>query len=137
MEPDISNFLKYLDGEPLTEELAKLRAGDLEEEEIPGAEYTAPPTIRAMDRELLRKERQELREILRGPGWPVVLRVQEKLRQMHRNCAMSISQDDPLKNRDKIAEQWAYVLMFNRAMHEFNVLLEAQVAEVEKKGEAE
>lgn len=125
-----SNFERYLQGLPVNEELARMLE-ETAEAEAPPKVIPAPERIRDVDRDLRRGERQELKEIVRGDAWKVVHRIQEKLEQNHQKCAISMSQDDPLQNGDRIVHEWAYVLMFRKAMSEFNLAIEAELARLE------
>lgn len=126
----LEQYEAYLRGEPINDELAAMREG------IEAAEKVAPtparPEIRDAGRELRRRERQALKEAVRSEGWLVVLRLQEKLDQTHEKYAISMSQENPLANRDRIAEAWAYRLMSRRAMTELSLLIEAELAELAK-----
>lgn len=128
--PDLDQYERYLRGEPINEEMAALRDAI---EAAPEA-ATGPKLleIRSPERELRRRERQELKEAVRSEGWLVVRRLQEKLDQMHEKCAISMSQENPLKNRDRIAEEWAYRGMFQRAMVELNLAIEQELTALDE-----
>lgn len=127
---DLETFEKYLRGEPISDDLAALRdglEGEAQQQLAP-----QPREIRAPERDLKRRERQELKESVRSEGWQVVLRIQEKLDQMHLKSAISISQVDPLMNRDQIAQRWAYRAMFQQAMAELNYAIERELAALDE-----
>lgn len=129
-----SPFQKYLDGEPVNEALARVRDGLVDvPEEVPAA---APVVeIRTQDKALQRRDRQELKEAVRTEGWAVVLRIQRKLDQRNEKSAISLSQDNPLQNRDRIAEAWLYKNMFQKAMRELTAEIERELAALDKDDE--
>ena len=122
---------KFMRGEPLTEDLAAIREG----RDPQPATRSAAPERKAWDdpaRELSRAERVDLKEWKEMPGWELFLRIAEKSVQAHQKRAISLSQDDPLNNRDAIAEAWAYVKIFRRAVVELENVVTAEVAELER-----
>jgi hypothetical protein len=132
---------KYLDGDPISAELADVRDGmiDLDAPEpTRGAPARSP--VRAGDdilRPLTSEERADLKAVLLGDGWQVMQLLWEKMFHQHKKSAISQSQVDPLHNREAIAEQWAYFAMLRRARFEFDALVQAETAELDKKVEAE
>lgn len=123
----LEKYEAYLRNDPISPELAALRDGV--EDAVDVAPAPVKAEIRNPVRDLKRRERQELKEAVRSEGWQVVLRIQEKLDQTHEKCAISMSQENPLKNRDRIAEEWAYRAMFQRAMVELNLAIDKELAE--------
>lgn len=122
---------KYLRGEPLTPELAAVRDGRDPGETKP---RPAPAERRSYDdieRELSRPERLDLKEFWEMPGQKLYLRIAEKAIHLHQKRAISLSQDDPLANRDEVANAWAYVKMFRRVVAELQVIVNGEVAELE------
>lgn len=119
----------FLHGTPLSEEHAAVRDGS-----SPNKGHAKPkkPEIENASRELTNDERAALRELRLSDGWPVLLRLQEKIVQMHRAGAISKSQIDPLGNSDEIAREWAYVGMFRRACRELTTLVSAEVEREEE-----
>jgi hypothetical protein len=128
--PDLTAHEKFLRGEPLTPELAALREGrDPETRPRP-----APAERRAYDdpeRELTRPERLDLKEFWEMPGQKLYLRIAEKAIHFHQKRAISLSQDDPLTNRDAVANAWAYVKVLRRAVAELEVIVNTELAELE------
>jgi hypothetical protein len=126
-------FQDYLAGEPLNEENAALKRGEdpMSLPQQPTKATRAP--IEGVDRDLRQQERADLKEMREGPGWPVLERLIEKAFRIHERGAISLSQQDPLGNRDRIAEEWAYVTMVRRAGVEITALVDAEVAQIETK----
>jgi hypothetical protein len=122
---------RYLRGEPLTDQLKAVREG----REVQEERETAPAIRRAFDdpdRELTRGERLDLKEWKEMPGWELFRRLIEKSTSVHQKRAIAYSQDNPLTNRDAIAAEWAYVNIFKRAAAELEMIVNAEVAELEK-----
>jgi len=121
---------KFLRGEPLTPELAAVRDGrDAETKPRP-----APAERRAYDdpeRELTRPERLDLKEFWEMPGQKLYLRIAQKAIHFHQKRAITLSEDDPLTNRDEVANAWAYVKILRRAVAELEVVVKAELAELE------
>jgi hypothetical protein len=130
MASNLTAHEKFLRGEPLTPELEALRDGrDAETTRRP-----APAERRAYDdveRELNRAERLDLKEFWEMPGQKLYLRIAEKAIHFHQKRAISLSQDDPLANRDAIASAWAYVKMYRSVVAELGVIVNAELAELE------
>lgn len=131
MASNLTAHEKYLRGEPLTAELAALREGRDPETTRP---RPAPAERRAYDdpeRELTRPERLDLKEFWEMPGQKLYLRIAEKAIHFHQKRAISLSQDDPLTNRDEVANAWAYVKILRRVVAELEVVVNAELAELE------
>jgi hypothetical protein len=127
---DLTAHEKFLQGIPLTDELAAVRGG---REEQPKPSSAAPRKAHDdLDRELTRAQRLDLKEMVEMPGWELFLRLGEKAVRLHKNYAISKSQDDPLANRDEIAEAWAYLKLFQRAVQELGTVVSVEIAELEK-----
>jgi hypothetical protein len=130
MASNLTAHEKFLRGEPLTPELAALRNGrDPEMTPRP-----APAERRAYDdpeRELSRPERLDLKEFWEMPGQKLYLRIAEKSIHFHQKRAISLSQDDPLTNRDEVAIAWAYVKIFRRVIEELELAVNGELAELE------
>lgn len=131
MASDLTAHEKFLRGVPLTPELAALREGRDAETAIP---RPAPVERRAFDdpeRELSRPERLDLKEFWDMPGQKLYLRLAEKAIHFHQKRAITLSQDDPLANRDDVANAWAYVKIFRRVVAELEVIVNTELAELE------
>jgi hypothetical protein len=123
---------KFLQGVPLNEELAAVREG--KEPQTTAAARNAAAQRRAHDdddRGLTRAERLDLKEFREMPGWELFLRIADKCVRLHQKRAISLSQDDPLVNRDAIASAWAYVKILRRAVAELEAIVNAEVEQLE------
>ena len=128
--PELTAHEKFLQGIPLTDELAALRDGrDEQPKPSPAAQKKAHGDL---DRELTRAQRLDLKEMAEMPGWELFLLLGQKAVRLHQNYAISKSQDDPLANRDEIAAAWAYLKLFQRAVLELGTIVNAEIAELEK-----
>lgn len=123
---DLERFLK---GEPQTEEIAALMQG------AEAAEAGSPVRAGARDaRALDDDDREHLRRMSLEPGWRVLQRLGEQEIQREEELARGLSLQDPLGNREQLANAWAYVAMLKRAR---NRMLEQVAAEILKLGAAQ
>lgn len=127
---------RYMSGEPLNDALAAMREGRIEEDErgfgLPIAVTPHPWKDLNPDRPLTDADRLDLRELLQLPGWTVLIRLSNKLIQKHTDAAISKSQISPLANAEAIAEEWAMVGMYKRAMLEILALGKAETGQLER-----
>jgi hypothetical protein len=137
---ELSAHEKFLRGIPLNPELEALREG--RQQELPGAVQDGLAGLQRapfeeLERALTTQERLHLKEIRQEQGWPVLQRLLERACKIHVERAILLSEADPLANGNAIGQAWAYVEMFKRAMAEMNLLVEAELRELEleQKGE--
>jgi hypothetical protein len=131
-----SNFEKYLANEPLNEQNAKVRRGELPEWEPPtgalaaglGAAEQRGPLLDA-ERPLMADERAALREMRQGPGWAVLQRLLERATITHQKSAILLSQDDPAAHRDEIAQAWLTVKVWKAVVAGLNLAVELELRE--------
>jgi hypothetical protein len=124
-------FEDYIAGKPLTEELARLKAGVLDppEPEPMGVPAWEPDNL---ERPLNDGEREDLRRLMSEPGWRVLERLRKKcVRQMEQN-AILVSQTNPLTNERGIAVGWANVAAFKEQMRLDTVLIQSEVQQLKK-----
>jgi hypothetical protein len=127
---DLSAHDKFLRGEPLSPELKALREG----RDAPSFSPPKAPERRAYDdpgREFSRAERLDLKELKEMPGWQLYLRIVERTMLFHQKRAISISQDDPLTNRDQIANAWAICSIARKVAAELEAVVNAEVGLLE------
>lgn len=128
---DQSAHDRFLRGEPLTAGLAAMREGrDPQPASRPLS--TERKAFNDLEREFTRSERLDLKEWQEMPGWELYRRIAEKSIHFHQKRAIALSQDDPLSNRDAVANAWAYVNMLRRAVAELEMVVSMEVAELEK-----
>jgi hypothetical protein len=129
--PELTAHEKFLRGVPLTDGLAAVREGRDPETATP---RPAPAERRAYDdleRDLSRAERLDLKEFWEMPGQKLYARLMEKAIHFHQKRAISLSQDDPLANRDEVANAWAYVRIYRRVAAEMEMAVNMELAELE------
>jgi hypothetical protein len=131
--PEKSNFEKFLAKEPLTPELAALRAGNLPIFDLPewmnGSNQAAAPLVKAGNEPLAKNERNALREMRLSAGWQVFQKLLRRAIMRHTDAAVSISQVDPLRNSQAIAESWAYVHMLKRVHQDINLEVDLETSQ--------
>ena len=109
---------RYIRGLPLNEELAALARGDERPEHPP--EPTAASLLDDDDRE-------HLRRLIQEPGWAVTMRLLDAEIERLEDVAKAVSMNDPLGDRDIVANQWAYVAMLRRSKNLMIALVEREI----------
>jgi hypothetical protein len=127
-------FEKYFDRKPLNDELAEILAGK-RAEEIPNAvtqEGTVKVTERIPRAGLLdwtptRKQAAALAETVGTEGWAIFLELMKKRLEVLRETAITVSQNDPLRNKDAIAEEWAYHGVYRKVLSDIGPIVQEQL----------
>jgi hypothetical protein len=129
-----SNFEKYLAGEPLTPELAALKAGRLPDIFGIFTQSPAPAAaeVKALDleRDLTRDERIALRELRLAPGWPVLQKLFERATIQHTKAATALSQEQPLGA--EISQIWLTVKLRRQVIAELNLAVAVEMQAIEE-----
>ncbi len=134
---EMTNYEKYLAGIPLNEELETLR------EKLEGVVSVETPepfslpvseSFHDIERPLTRAERLDLKEMRASAGWGILERLLEKTFQIHKKSAICISQHDPLHSAKEISEAWAYVMLFQRATREMDMIVSAEITQLDAEG---
>ena len=124
----LTNHEKYLAGEPLTEELEALKRGETPAEAVMQPEgLTGQGSAVDIARAISREDRIALREMRQGAGWPVLQRILQKIVYSEEQMTITISQEDPLGNKEEIANHWAYVALFKRMLAKMNFAVELEL----------
>lgn len=133
---DTANWEKWIKGEPLNEELAALREGRALPAEQPQAPFAQrqEPTEWDLEKPLTRADMADLRELRNSRGFAVFILLQKRALRMHERSAISRSKQSPLANSSSVAEEWAYLTMYERALLEMGSLLEATIKELGDEG---
>lgn len=129
-----TNFDKYMAGEPLNEELRALKEGrlpDIGPFLVTGPAATETELPGKPKRALTRDERLALKDLRHSQAWPVLQFLLKRATLSHIESATLLSQDDPLGKSDEVTQLWAYVKIFKRAHAEFNLLVGAEISELE------
>ena len=122
----------YLDGKPLTPELAALAAGVNMEAEEDGSEEQVFLEIDDPQRPLDDGEREDLRRLRFEPGWRVLERLRKRTLQKLTDAAMMASKVDPLRNQEKIAAGWAQLAIYEQALQTEAALIEFEVRQLKR-----
>lgn len=123
----MNDLEKYLSGEPLNDDMAALMQGDEEQEEKNLIQLIP------MSHELDDNDREHLRRLRLEPGWPIFLRLLDKVIKGKEDRVKHSSKVDPLANRDRLAADWAYVGMMEQVRAMAKNLIDAEVAKLEQK----
>lgn len=109
----------FLMGRPLTPEHAELMAAAEEAEETP---------VRTMqETDITEDDRYYLGTLVTTPGWEAAVRVFDNAILRQEKSATLLSQTDPLKDKDEIAVQWAYVVCMRYARRKLLAAVEAEL----------
>lgn len=116
--PGPTNFEKYLAGEPLNDELAAIRQGAAQEGRsglaTTGLAAEEDPVQAHRPLRLTNDDRFALKELRYGPAWPALQKILDRETRRQTDAALSLSQDDPLRNRDEIAKAWHHLNVWQR-----------------------
>jgi hypothetical protein len=127
----MSDLDKFLKNEPLNPRMAKLMKGE-EDEEAADPEQ-APVRAGRDTRELDDDDREHLRRLTLEPGWPILLRLLDRSIERLKTAAEQSSLDNPLGNRDAVAQGWAYVSMMKNARASVESMAKNEVRKLEDK----
>lgn len=131
-----TNLEKYLAGEPITEELRQVRDG-LEtgpqpwEQGFPWRGWAGSPGEPG-DRPLTRADRELLKEAKGSGVLAIIEQTLKRALRTHVESATMDSENDPLGRAGEVSRQWAYVVMYRRALFEFAQLVDAEIAELDR-----
>ena len=123
----MSDLEKFLKGEPLNEQMAKLMKGE---------EETEPEQVAVKSgnrQELDNDDREHLRRLTLEPGWPIVLRLLDRNIERMKAAAEQASLDNPLGNSDAVAQSWAYVSMMKNSRASVESMVKNEVRKLEDK----
>ena len=125
---------KFLNREPLNDELAAIREGKISLVETPVEPVAAPRVgvIEEPNRELTRPERLELRELRQSEGWPLLMRLLLKRFLALEKAAITVSKSNPLANAEGIAQKWHYVGVYKQVASDMELLLEEELAKLKE-----
>lgn len=134
-----SEFERFTRGKPINQEMAALR-DDPNFVAQQMAEVTVMPRrepLEDVERPLDRGERLALKELRLSPGWPVLERLLERTVLLHRKSVISMSESDPLANKDAIANQWAYLNALKTAKNAVGMLVDEEVRQFDLEAKSE
>jgi hypothetical protein len=122
-QPPKLDLLDYLKGKPLTPEHAELM------DQADEAEKTVSQPAAKMH-VLTEEERYYLNTLRSNPGWQVAWKAVENAILQQRESVIVLSQTDPLRNKDEIALQWAYLECMHWAARRLRSGVEAEMGKV-------
>jgi len=105
----MSQFEDYLQGKPLTPELAAMKRGE-DPEDAPASrtsKVVVMPGVKAVARELDDNDRESLRRLKLEPGWPILLRMLDMRLQNQEDAVKRVSKDSPFDG--KVPGLWAEI----------------------------
>lgn len=136
----LETFERYLDRQPLSEDLAEIRAGKMPgDEPLHPAEVTNGATREVTDRGGLldwkpnRRELVALSEIVDSEGWHILRNLLKKRLENLRETAITFSQNDPLRNKDAIADEWAYHAIQRKVLDDMELIVAEQLERLKVK----
>lgn len=125
-----TEFERFTRGEPINEEMRELRDDPnfaAKQQQASVLEMPRSQPLEDVERDLDRSEDLALKELRMSPGWPVLKRLLEKTCYLHQKRVISMSENDPLANKDAIANQWAYLNALKMAKNMVTVLVDDEV----------
>ncbi len=122
----MGHYEDYLQGKPLTEEIAELADPRPVERPLP------PNELLGFHGEITDDDRIWLKRLTHEPGWIVFLNLMERGIQRRVRMATQLSAIDPLGNKEKIADAWAYVSVMKAVSSDTILQLENEIAQLEK-----
>lgn len=132
-KPTLENFLA---GRPLNKEMEQLALEVMEEgEATESAESLASDPFDEL-RELDDADRKALYRLTHEPGWEVLTRIRKRTCAAAEKAATLLSQDNPLGNKEAIANGWAYLSVMRDVMRAESAAIEAEIAKVKAKTKA-
>jgi hypothetical protein len=120
-----SQLENYLAGIPLDEESAALLEGR-DPLEIP-AESAPAGESKANDEPLTDDDRVWLRRMLHEPGFGIFLRLLNSAILNREKGVTLLSSQDPLSNKERIVNEWAYIACFKTVMQDIQLMVQEQI----------
>jgi len=125
----VPNLESFLQGRPLTKELADLQEGQTITTSETAQFQGIPIDTRALDDD----DREHLRRLEVEPGWPIAMRILDREIEAQEGMAREMSSIDPLGNQSEIAKLWAYVAMMKRTRNFLVSTIHQEVLQLEDK----
>lgn len=124
-----SEFEKYLNGQPINDELRQLRDGP---QLVPASESKKRAPLQEDSDRITRADMAALREFRNSDAWPVLAKLVKISVQEREKAATILSQEDPLAKGHEVAQAWAYVKMLKSLWLELVLRVESAAANVER-----
>jgi hypothetical protein len=117
----------YIKGEPLNDAMAALKRGEEPESDPAPGQMEKPDDLR----ELNDDEREHLRRLQLEPGWAILFRLMDDKIRVQEARTIDISANDPLGNRDQIAQGWAYLAMMKKVRQDLKMTIGNEIYKLE------
>lgn len=126
----MSQLEDFLQNKPLNERLARLRAG--EDEDEPAPPVAGPVLVRPGrdGREMDDDDREHLRRLRLEPGYPVLLRMLDRRLQFQEDAVKRASKDNPFA--PAVPGMWAEVKALEAVRSSIDHMIETEVRILEE-----
>ena len=121
---------RYLTGLPLSDEHAALMEGRDPAMEADPETVTLGET-KANGEPLTDEDRTWLRRLIHEPGFGIFLRLFNSAIANREKGVTLLSSQDPLSNKEKIVNEWAYVSCFKTVMRDIQLMVQEQIKKIE------
>jgi hypothetical protein len=123
----------FQNGIPLNEELRRIKAGVIDETEVPleTAEAWSPDNV---DRPLTHAEREDLARLTAEPGWRVLKRLRNRTLHRMEQASIIASKQNPLGREREIALGWANLAMFQEQMRLDQAAVDGEIRKLREQG---
>lgn len=133
----MSQFEDYLQGKPLTPELAAMKRGE-DPEGAPASrasKIAVMPGGKAVARELDDNDRESLRRLKLEPGWPILLRMLDMRLQNQEDAVKRASKDSPFDG--KVPGLWAEIKALEAVRLSITAMIDNEIQILEQNEAAE
>lgn len=128
---------RYMKNLPLNAEIAAVRKPvdvGREMQEQMRQQWQVSSEDEDLLRVLTKEERGKLLKLRAQEGWPVLERLLKRALQIHHNTAINVSQQQPLKNREAIADEWHTVVTYKRLVQELLMQVDGEIKQLTAEG---
>lgn len=122
--PNLDDFLA---GRPLSKENAALMEGREPVQEFDDVQEDGTGEQRHSGL-LSDDEKTWLRRLVNEPGFPVFIRLLNSTFQNHEDMVRLLSTTDPLKNKDQVLNEWAYLACFKKLLFQIQLIVKNAIA---------
>jgi hypothetical protein len=111
----------FLAGRPLSKENAALMEGREPIQEFEEVYQDGQPA--ASGGTLTQEEREWIRRLVREPGFPTFIRLLNSTIQKREDRVRLLSTTDPLKDKEEVIREWAYISCFKAVLTEIQFIV--------------
>lgn len=130
----MGQFEDFLKGQPLNEELARIKDGATEEAGTSDATPRMDWEIDDPNRPLTQDEREDLARLTTERGWLVLMRLRKRTCADLERAATLASRQSPLQNAERIATGWAQLAIYEQAIETEAALIAQEIAQLKRRG---